>query len=71
MFEKRCDIMVWQKVGYPAQGGELFIRSSGLGEIGVCVIDEESHETKNCIWFDDLDKAKKGVNDLQYKMKRL
>ena len=72
MYERKGqkDVM-YQKVGYPSQEGELYIRCSGLGEIGVCEVDEESNEIKKCIWFDDIDKAKKGINEIQHYMAKL
>ena len=61
--------MVYQKVGYPSQEGELYIISSGMDEIGICEIDEEKKIRKKCIWFDNIDKARKGINEIHYTMR--
>lgn len=72
MFRKKeQDDVMLQKVGYPSQDGELYIRRSGLGEVGICEINEESNEVKKCIWFDDIDNAKKGLRDIQHYITRL
>jgi len=70
-YRKIGENMVWQKVGYPSQEGELYIKSSGMGEIGVCEVDEEGNKINKCIWWDDIDKAKKGINEINYRMQLL
>jgi len=61
--------MVYQKVGYPSQEGELYIRSSGMDELGICEVDEKGNKINKCIWFDDIDKFRKGVTEIYNTMR--
>ena len=68
---KRHDDVMYQKVGYPSKDGELYIRRSGFGEVGICEVNENSNEIKKCIWFDDITNAKKALKDVDFYLMRM